>query len=113
VSLFDSQNTMKRYFLVVANTQKVFYLMEQVGEEFVARGELALPLQPNSNVTQVTVNDKYTKLLINCSDRFLRLYQIHYPSSSQDKARFELLDAFQDVINHNRWLHCQFLRLTD
>ena len=63
-------------------------------------------------MTQVTVNDSYTKLLIN-SDRFLRLYQVTYPTGPNDRARFELLDTFQDVINHNRWLHCQFLRLND
>jgi hypothetical protein len=65
---------MKRYFLVVANIQKVIYLMEQVGDDFCVRGEFTLPIQANASVSQVTVNDKYTKLLINCSDRFLRLY---------------------------------------
>ena len=63
-------------------------------------------------MTQVTVNDNYTKLLIN-SDRFLRLYQVNYPSGPKGKASFALLDTFQDVINHNRWLHCQFLRLNE
>ena len=65
---------MKRYFLVVANIQKVIYLLEQVGDDFCVRGELALPIQTNAIVTQVAVNDKYTKLLISCTDRFLRLY---------------------------------------
>ena len=44
MNLFDAQNSMKRYFLVVANIQKVIYLMEQVGDDFCVRGELALPI---------------------------------------------------------------------
>lgn len=38
---------------------------------------------------------------------------MHYPSAENPKAYFELVDTFQDVINHNRWLHCQFLRLNE
>lgn len=72
--MFDANSTMKRYFFVVSNTQKMFYLVEQVGDQFVVRGEQSLPLQASANVTTVTVNDTYKKLLINCSDRFLRLY---------------------------------------
>lgn len=78
----------------------------------VIRGEQALPAQPNFNVIQVTANDNYTKLLVN-SDRYLRLYQVHYPTSKSDSGRFELLDTFQDVINHKRWLHSYFIRLND
>ena len=40
VNLFDtSANAKKRYFFVVSNTQKVFYLLEPVGNSLVCRGE--------------------------------------------------------------------------
>ena len=112
VNLFDTGSAMKRYYLVVSNTQKVFYLLEPQGDKLVVRGEQSFPAQPAQNVTQVTANDNYTKLLVN-SDRFLRLYQVFYPNGPTERARFELLDTFQDVINHNRWLNCQFLRLNE
>ena len=111
VNLFDTA-AKKRYFFVVSNSQRKFYLMQPVGDKMVLRGEQPLPLQPSFNVMQVTANADNTKLLLN-SDRYLRLYQVSYPRTPYDQARFDLLDTFQDVINHNRWLHCQFLRLND
>ena len=47
----------------------------------------------------------------------LRLYQVHYPKQQKakgggaEKTTFELIDSYQDVINHNRWINAQFLRL--
>ena len=89
---------------MLSNVQKSFYLVEQVGENFCVRGEQSLPAT-SSSATHVTVNDTFTKFLVN-QDRFLRLYQVHYPSGDGETAMFELLDTFQDVINHNRWLNC-------
>ena len=71
-------------------------------------------IQPSTNVNSVSVNDNYTKLLVNFSDRVLRLYNVHYPkknSKGSEETTFELIDSFTDVINHNRWLNTQFLRL--
>ena len=71
-------------------------------------------IQASTNVSSVSVNDNYTKILINYSDRILRLYNIHYPKKANSKQPvFELIDSYTDVINHNRWLNTQFLRLGD
>ena len=78
VNLFDAK-TQTRYFLVVQNAQKAFYLLEADGDAFKVRGEQSLP-HPSPNVTLVTANDDYTKIIV-VQDRYLRLYAIQYPQS--------------------------------
>ena len=82
VNLFDTV-AKKRYFFVVSNSQRKFYLMQPVGDKMVVRSEQPLPLQPSFNVMQVTANADNTKLLLN-SDRYLRLYQVSYPRTPYD-----------------------------
>ena len=91
VNLFDAQ-TQTRYFLVVQNSQKAFYLLEADGDSFKVRGEQSLP-HPSPNVTMVTANDNFTKIIV-VQDRYLRLYSVNYPHSGSQMANFELLDSF-------------------
>ena len=96
----------------MANNQKSFYLIEPVNNEMKVRAEQNLLKHghiqtPNINIISISVNDNYRKLLVNCSDKILRLYQVHYPRPKQKgvKLAFELLDSFTDPINHNRWIN--------
>ena len=70
-------------------------------------------IHQSTNIVSITVNDNYRKLLVNCSDRVLRLYQVHYPKSKSKSTgtTFEMVDSFQDVINHNRWINTEFIKL--
>ena len=88
INLFDT-TAKKRYFLLVANNLKILFLVEPVGNEMVICTEQNIlkhgHIQPNTNIISVSVNDNYTKLLVNCSDRVLRLYQVHYPKPTTAK----------------------------
>ena len=64
----------------------------------------------------VSSNDTFTKILVNCSDRVMRLYWIDYSAISNSckvTTVFKLIDGFHDVINHKRWLNNNFLSLAD
>ena len=65
----------------------------------------------------VQCNEDFSKFLINCSDRVLRLYWIDYSaisSSCRVTSVFILIDCFRDVINNqNRWINMNFLELNE
>ena len=64
----------------------------------------------------VSANENFTKILVNCSDRVMRLYLIDYSAIStvcKVTTVFKLIDGFHDVINHKRWLNHNFLELCD
>ena len=65
-------------------------------------------IQASTNVNSISVNDDYTKMLVNYSDRVLRLYDVHYPRKGVKASQptFELTESFTDVINHNSWINC-------
>jgi len=53
-------------------------------------------------VISINTNEDFTKVLVNSSDRVMRLYLIDYKAAENGKTVFKLIDGFFDVINHKR-----------
>lgn len=67
----------------------------------------------NSFVQQVAINEGNNYMLLTCSDRVLRLYELRYEHLNFRKKVIYLRNEFQDVINRRKWMNAFFLRLNN
>lgn len=66
----------------------------------------------NSFVQSMSVNDSGRNVLLTCSDRALKLYEIKFENIRQQRKVMFVRNEFQDVINRRKWLNACFLGLS-
>ena len=65
----------------------------------------------NSFVQSISINEASSHILLTCSDRVMRLYEIKYENVGLRKRVVFLKNEFQDVINRRKWMNSCFLKL--
>jgi hypothetical protein len=106
-------NKGRRYYLLVVNSvgkdeTRMFYLLDD--KLAIVCSHKVENQQINQSVISVSTNEDFTKILVNCSDRVMRLYLIDYSAGAN---AIKLIDGFLDVINHKRWLNVNFIQLPE